>query len=144
MGQPLLASVLSRALQCYLLFCSWGPAPSPPPLARGAPAVFPSPPECSPRSLVIGKSQVSPTKEEAWLPGEPEEDQDDKEKGDSYFGEGHGAQPPVLCLDDSEGCLLLTSCLFAHAEVLPEAAGRGAGQLLRALHQAGRGAGASG
>lgn len=43
-SQPLLASVPSPTLQCYLLFCTWVPAPFPPPSARGSPAVLPPPP----------------------------------------------------------------------------------------------------
>lgn len=80
-------------------------------------------------AIFIGKKRVTPAWEEAWLSGEPEHHQENKEDGDSLFCKIHGAKQRVLVLDDLKGCLLLFFFPFPNAKVLPEAAGRGRGSV---------------
>ena len=88
-----------------------------------------SSPQSLPLPILIGKSQVTPAGEKAWLPSEPEHHQQDEEEGDSLFCEVHGAQQLVLSPDDFESCSLLIPALVPQAKVLPEAAGGGGDSL---------------
>lgn len=94
---------------------------------------IPLPSECSPFSISIDKSQFAPATVKAWLPGEPEQHQNNKEEGNSFFRKGHRTQLPVLSLDDLDACTPLLLRLSLNAKVPPEAAGREEGTVQEGL-----------